>query len=238
MNEGFEFNFDTVELKKMDGFLDLLVILLNFVRKIKLKIEVDLENRSITILDIAKKQAFNRMLLLNLKQLKRSNGSRVSFEQVGEDVEIKLNYTYIVNSLRDEVRKEFIDNGAIVKMEDKVIIAKPTQHVVAKDDAQELVDADQVKSLNKLLYDAILDGDLVDVKKALTLGADINNIDNDEDESPLMMSMDKNQLEISEYLIKNGADVNKVTNGWKPLELATEYALTDVIDMLIKHGAK
>jgi uncharacterized protein len=54
-------------------------------------------------------------------------------------------------------------------------------------------------------------------------------------ESPLMMAVFKGQIELTQQLIKQGADVNKT--GWTPLHYAATAGNTQLVKILLEHYA-
>ena len=74
------------------------------------------------------------------------------------------------------------------------------------------------------------------VARLLTLNPKIDlNLLNAKGESPLMLAALRGQLELSDQLIKKGADVNKT--GWAPLHYAASTGQVAVVRLLIENHA-
>ncbi|PKV49773.1 ankyrin repeat protein [Aquimarina sp. MAR_2010_214] len=56
--------------------------------------------------------------------------------------------------------------------------------------------------------------------------------------SPFCMAIVKGDLETVKKLIELGSDVNKKSDGMTPLMYAARYNRTDIIEVLVKNGAK
>jgi uncharacterized protein len=63
---------------------------------------------------------------------------------------------------------------------------------------------------------------------------DLNHL-TEQGESPLMMAVFKGQIELTQQLIKQGADVNKT--GWTPLHYAATAGNTQLVKILLEHYA-
>jgi ankyrin repeat protein len=75
-------------------------------------------------------------------------------------------------------------------------------------------------------------------KFLITNGFDINAINPNDDRSPLMEALYKNNKEISNLLIKNNAYINVIDcDKWTPLMYALRYSEPDVIKNLLNHNA-
>lgn len=87
------------------------------------------------------------------------------------------------------------------------------------------------------LCNAVSKGDLATVKKFIEYGADINERSNDM--TPLMIAARYNNVEIVEYLLSKGADVNfKNESGMTALKCAIASKATDVEAVLRSKGAR
>ncbi len=85
------------------------------------------------------------------------------------------------------------------------------------------------------LFKAVINGKLEKITSILKK-IDVNSI-NREEQTPLMKAVYKSNLEIVEYLLENGADVN-TTDLWKQTALMLSYGLnSDVVKILIEQGA-
>ncbi len=93
------------------------------------------------------------------------------------------------------------------------------------------------KSKNKLLFQAVKNGDLDKIKRLLSEGANVNAKDY-YGKTPLHYAVDKGYLNIAKYLISKGANVNaKDDYGWTPLYYAFFDANLDMVKYLISKGA-
>jgi len=87
------------------------------------------------------------------------------------------------------------------------------------------------------LSDAVRTGNIQDVKKHLSAGADVNEKDMYED-TPLYEAVKLGYKEIAELLLANGADVNvKNDDGWVPLHMATVLGHKQLVELLVTNGA-
>ena len=67
--------------------------------------------------------------------------------------------------------------------------------------------------------------------------ANINSIDNSQ-ETPLMSVLREKHADIAAVLIEKGCEVNTDADGVFPLYLAASHNMSEIIALLIKHGAK
>jgi hypothetical protein len=81
--------------------------------------------------------------------------------------------------------------------------------------------------LNKKLYQASKTGDLAEVLKSITLGADINYQNELEDlKTPLHVAIIEGQVTSVMLLCQNRANVNALdAKGWTPMHYATLYGM-------------
>ena len=94
-------------------------------------------------------------------------------------------------------------------------------------------------NINDKLIDAIyFDNKVIKVKKLIESGADINYIDTSNDNmTPLMVSIVRNRIEITKYLIENGADTNSQdVDGKTPLMYAGSMNSFEMVQLLIEAG--
>ena len=99
------------------------------------------------------------------------------------------------------------------------------------------------ESHSELLLQAVIDGNVKEVKQHLASGADVNMKDDARGKTPLHFAAGNGQKEIVESLLAAGADVNaKMNNGMTPLDwsalLPQNSNKTEIIDLLHKHGGK
>ncbi len=96
-------------------------------------------------------------------------------------------------------------------------------------------DPDQI-GINALVA-ACEEGDLKFVKRLIeTSGIDVNGIGS-EGFSPLMMAASEDEIEVLDFLIKKGADVNLKNNGWTALIEAADEGSLESMRRLLKAGA-
>jgi hypothetical protein len=87
------------------------------------------------------------------------------------------------------------------------------------------------------LFLAVKNRDIVDVKKQLQNGVDVNARD-ENGETPLHEAAINNECEIAEILIKHGAEVNaQNNNGLSALHYAAMSGLKEMSKILVEHGA-
>ena len=88
------------------------------------------------------------------------------------------------------------------------------------------------------LIEAIKKGDLEQVKKLVSSGADVND---DEVLSPLGLAAARGHLEIVKFLLDSGAEVDKTFKRGElvvtALTLAAQHSRTEIVKLLIERGA-
>ncbi len=73
----------------------------------------------------------------------------------------------------------------------------------------------------------------------ISKGAQVNAKDDDEGMTAIMMAAYDGKIEIVQVLINNGASINLKDNyDMTALDLAKEHAHQDIVDLLLKYGAK
>jgi hypothetical protein len=97
---------------------------------------------------------------------------------------------------------------------------------------------DALAQRQKPLHQAIIDGEVEQVKSRISAGEDINE-KNRMNWTPLHTAIRHQQKEIIQFLIDKGADVNARDNfGKTPLHLAVEAGQKDLVEQLIAKGAQ
>jgi len=92
--------------------------------------------------------------------------------------------------------------------------------------------------LNKQLRLAAKAGDVVEIRRLLADGADINAAGKKKGRTPLHIAAKRGNLEAVEFLIRAGADVNsRAKNGSTPLISAAYRGYTDIVQTLLANGA-
>ena len=86
------------------------------------------------------------------------------------------------------------------------------------------------------LEEAISDGDLAGVKSLVAVGADVNQKSTDGMDL-LSYALDYQQVEIAQFLLQAGADINGNGTVCTPLQAAIDNGAYDVIFTLIERGA-
>lgn len=89
---------------------------------------------------------------------------------------------------------------------------------------------------NKALLTSVRKNNLENVKKALAYGADIN-ARGQEGETAIWEALAKKNIQIFEYLVENGADINLKVEGVTPIFVAILYGGPEDVEYLIKKGA-
>ena len=87
------------------------------------------------------------------------------------------------------------------------------------------------------LHTAIQNRRQVVIEPLIAKGADVNAKDN-RGQTPLHIAVDTGQKDAVELLIAKGADVNVMSGGNNALTLAKRRRNTEIVELLLKHGAK
>jgi len=89
----------------------------------------------------------------------------------------------------------------------------------------------------KTIHDAVVTGDIEQVKSLLAKGTDIN-LKNRMSWTPLHAAIQSRQKEIVELLVSKGADLNATNNRQQtPLHVAVNTRQKDIVELLISKGA-
>lgn len=135
-----------------------------------------------------------------------------------------------------EVRHEKIDEAAFSKASDKYDCAK---YLLLRGANQ---DKGGVDGKLSFLIKAVKNNDLESLKAIKFNKGEIDHNDC-EGKTSLIIAIENNFLEILDYLIENGADINKpetfdcgddIYEGLKPLEIAKKYKNQEIIDRLMR----
>ncbi len=99
------------------------------------------------------------------------------------------------------------------------------------------VEKEAKSQIDRALRDAISKGDIDSLKQQMAAGANVN-LKAARGWTPLHNSVDSDNKEIVELLIKNGADVNAAHNGGgTPLHWAARKGHQEIVELLIANGA-
>jgi beta-lactamase regulating signal transducer with metallopeptidase domain len=89
------------------------------------------------------------------------------------------------------------------------------------------------------LHEAAAIGDIDQVKFLISKGVDVNVMDNRLNGTPLHLAVHRNQMQVINLLIANGANVNaKNKLGRSSLHTAIDKGRTEIAELLRKHGAR
>lgn len=184
------------------------------------------------------KRSLDEQLYKEVMSIKK-NPSQKKIEklvQKGADVNYKNMIVDIVEfSISDDILRYFIQNGADVNYYD------------TKENNKYNFEQYHIADCNKK-YLINFCGSTTELKMLIDNGAPLE-IDCGNGITPLIMEIEEGSFVSKDYryletdfietMIKNGADVNHVSdNGITPLLTALEYKYKDVVDLLIKYGAK
>ena len=94
------------------------------------------------------------------------------------------------------------------------------------------------KNNEHLLAEAAYSNNLTEVERLLELGADINLASNEDDNAPIIAAAQKGHIELVQYLIDEGADVNRRNSiGESALYVAGIAGHKDIVRLLLNNGA-
>lgn len=137
-----------------------------------------------------------------------------------------------VNKSADVSADEFDEDSVAESVED----SDDESFCDSDDESADEVVGDLDEIANQLLKHAVMCGDIDDVDKALSDGADINERYYD-GSTLLFVAIDSNNINIAEHLLKNGADPNECSlDDETPLMVAVSNDNPDMIDLLFKYG--
>lgn len=159
----------------------------------------------------------------------------------GVDVNMNINFTkspidLAIENCGESIVKYLIDHGASISKNISLITA------IEKKYGESLIDY-LIKHGANVSNGPIL-AKLIEkrysnnlIKQAIINGADTNK-GNENNETPLILSISNNNEEIIKYLIENGADTNRVGQHSKPpLDYAIENNNESIVNYLIQHKA-
>ncbi|MHC4154047.1 MAG: ankyrin repeat domain-containing protein [Planctomycetota bacterium] len=142
--------------------------------------------------------------------------------------------------------KLLITAGADVNAKDKVghtpLWHAKDKHTPGEDDGK-IVELLRRHGAVESLHDAVEGGDITQVKRLISKGADVNAKTNGWLITPMHLAADKGHKEICELLIAEGAEVNAKTGaleddeGLTPLHVACAEGRQEVAKLLLAHGA-
>ena len=90
-----------------------------------------------------------------------------------------------------------------------------------------------------ILHDMAQKGNIHRVELLIKYGAEINSIDEEYQSTPLGMASRWGHIEMVDYLLQIGADLNKAGASWAtPLTWARKKGHLDIEKLLVTHGAK
>ena len=87
--------------------------------------------------------------------------------------------------------------------------------------------------LDEMLVNGIDENDFEKVKKAISLGADLNT----DDGYPIHTAIENGNLEIFKALLEGNADINYERAFHTPLSAAIAFKHPEMVDLLLEHGA-
>ncbi len=175
----------------------------------------------------------------NIEAVKKhiANGKQDFFNSIdvnAADVLDKTALHYAAAWGRIQIAELLIANGADVNT--KSVTGRTPLDIANKNNKSEIADLLRCHGgKHGTIHGAALDGDIEAVKEFLAAATNVNAMD-DVGQTPLHFAADK---EIAELLIAKGADVNaKDQDDETPLDWAIHSKLTEIADLLRKHGAK
>ena len=175
----------------------------------------------------------------NIEAVKKhiANGKQDFFNSIdvnAADVLDKTALHYAAAWGRIQIAELLIANGADVNA--KSVTGRTPLDIANKNNKSEIADLLRCHGgKHGTIHGAALDGDIEAVKEFLAAATNVN-VKGVFGQTPLHFAADK---EIAELLIAKGADVNaKDQDDETPLDWAIHSKLTEIADLLRKHGAK
>jgi ankyrin repeat protein len=162
----------------------------------------------------------------------------------GADVNIKLKYgpgnvtPLHIAAFRgyENVTEILLANGADINVSDKRGITSLT--VAKRQKHTEVANILLQHGARETLHGVIFSGDVDEVERLLSQGADIN-AKNEIGQTPLIWALKNDQIEVAELLLAKGVDVNlKNRQGRTAIDVAKERNHTDTVVLLRKNGAR
>ena len=86
------------------------------------------------------------------------------------------------------------------------------------------------------LQDSVEDGDIKSVRTIITQGKNVDKTSFFDKRTPLIIAVDKNEVEIARILINNGADIHKEYLKEKPIHRAARAGHVKMVELLLQSG--
>lgn len=127
----------------------------------------------------------------------------------------------------------------LIGLNPKLVTVQDDQGKMLLDIAREQHDDDLIDFILKVtLQESIVQGNTDQVKKLIRESPEIINKVSLKHFTPLQLAVKTNNMELAQFLIENGADINVIVDHCSLLHFAAELGNTDMIDFLIKEGIK
>lgn len=95
-----------------------------------------------------------------------------------------------------------------------------------------------MKQIDEQLFDAALQGKVIEVKRLIGAGANINLLNDEVGESPIHVATEKGNVDILKILIENGAHLDMLTRpGYSAAHLAVFSYQPQTLKLLLENGA-
>ena len=115
--------------------------------------------------------------------------------------------------------------------------SNPVATAIIESIAHPFVPVQSVDTRIDALVTACAEGDFEFVQTLIKAGINVNGIGS-KGFTPLMMAASENNVEVVEYLLAKGADVNQVSGGWTALIEAADEGSLESMEVLLREGAK